>query len=206
MTLEEAINRHKRIASACETLGNTDRAIECRQIAEWLSLLKAYTDTGMAKEVQRARHEMHGWQLEWKREMERRKELEAENAKLRDKYDGYEQKMDAFVWTITGGLLSKSASTPNDVLCSTAEESLTKRLQSENAKLRDAMYTNAGKHALQHMDEDELRIWATQQAEHIEELRELVRDMCVWAYIDSDCDLEDRFADRMRELGIEVDE
>ena len=36
-------------------------------------------------------------------------------------------------------------------------------------------------------------------------LRELVRDMCVWAYIDSDCDLEDRFADRMRELGVEVD-
>ena len=36
-------------------------------------------------------------------------------------------------------------------------------------------------------------------------LRELVRDMCVWAYIDSGCDLEDRFADRMRELGIEVD-
>ena len=36
-------------------------------------------------------------------------------------------------------------------------------------------------------------------------LRELVADMCVWAYIDSDCDLEDRFADRMRELGVEVD-
>lgn len=35
-------------------------------------------------------------------------------------------------------------------------------------------------------------------------LRELARDMCVWAYIDSDCDLEDRFADRMAELGIEV--
>lgn len=37
-----------------------------------------------------------------------------------------------------------------------------------------------------------------------DKLRELVRDMCVWAYIDSDCDLEDRFADRMAELGIEV--
>ena len=36
-------------------------------------------------------------------------------------------------------------------------------------------------------------------------LRELVRDMCEWAYVDSSCDLEDRFADRMRELGIEVD-
>ena len=36
-------------------------------------------------------------------------------------------------------------------------------------------------------------------------LRELVRDMCEWAYVDSSCDLEDRFADRMREMGIEVD-
>lgn len=36
-------------------------------------------------------------------------------------------------------------------------------------------------------------------------LRELVKDMCVWAYIDSDCDLEDRFADRMHDLGVEVD-
>jgi phage-related protein len=36
-------------------------------------------------------------------------------------------------------------------------------------------------------------------------LRELVKDMCVWAYIDSDCDLEDRFANRMKELGVEVD-
>ena len=35
-------------------------------------------------------------------------------------------------------------------------------------------------------------------------LRELVRDMCEWAYVDSSCDLEDRFADRMREMGIEV--
>ena len=42
------------------------------------------------------------------------------------------------------------------------------------------------------------------QAENAK-LRELVRDMCEWAYVDSSCDLEDRFADRMRELGIEVD-
>ena len=37
-------------------------------------------------------------------------------------------------------------------------------------------------------------------------LRELVQDMCEWAYVDSSCDLEDRFADRMRELGIEVEQ
>jgi hypothetical protein len=59
-------------------------AAEHAQLAEWLSLLKVYTDTHMAEEVQRARHEMHGWQLEWKREMERREELESENARLRE--------------------------------------------------------------------------------------------------------------------------
>lgn len=37
-----------------------------------------------------------------------------------------------------------------------------------------------------------------------DKLRELVRDMCVWAYIDSYCDLEDEFADTMRELGVEA--
>ena len=75
----------------------------------------------------------------------------------------------------------------------------------ENAKLRDAMYTNAGKHALQHMDEDELRIWATQQSEYIEELKELAREMrsdllpiaCPWV---------GTYDKRMRELGIEVDD
>lgn len=43
------------------------------------------------------------------------------------------------------------------------------------------------------------------QAE-IKALRELVREMCEWAYVDSYCDLDDRFADRMRELGIEVEQ
>ena len=37
-------------------------------------------------------------------------------------------------------------------------------------------------------------------------LRGLVGDMCEWAYVDSQCDLQGEFADRMRELGIEVDE
>ena len=91
----------------------------------------------------------------------------------------------------------------------------------ENAKLRDAMYTNAGKHALQHMDEDELRIWATQQSEYIDELLELCRDLfdrlmdkdehcgecrsqCehdAWNFGDPKC----VYAKRMRELGVEVD-
>ena len=35
-------------------------------------------------------------------------------------------------------------------------------------------------------------------------LRELVRDMVDWAYIWDDCDLEEQFADRMSELGVEV--
>ena len=81
MTLEEAIEHAKEVARTCD---DKDCAADHLQLAEWLSLLKVYTDTGMAKEVQRARHEMHGWQLEWKREMERRKELENENDKLRE--------------------------------------------------------------------------------------------------------------------------
>lgn len=35
-------------------------------------------------------------------------------------------------------------------------------------------------------------------------LRELVRDMSEWAYVSEYCDLEEQFADRMRELGVEV--
>ena len=35
-------------------------------------------------------------------------------------------------------------------------------------------------------------------------LRELVRDMVDWAYIWDDCDLEEQFADRMRELGVDA--
>lgn len=80
MTLEEAIEHEREVARTCN---DYQCAADHVQIAEWLSLLKVYTDTGMAKEVQRARHEMHEWQLEWKREIERRKELEDENAKLR---------------------------------------------------------------------------------------------------------------------------
>ena len=82
------------------------------------------------------------------------------------------------------------------------------KYKAENAKLRNAMYTKAGKHALQHMDEDELRIWATQQAEHIEELRDLVGQY----HSAMRCTLETRtwttdpayLEERMRELGIEV--
>lgn len=93
------------------------------------------------------------------------------------------------------------------------------RLKAENAKLRDAMYTNAGKHALQHMDEDELRIWATQQSEYIDQLEELVRDM--WRFTGAACKKYPRLFDpaaaggqmvqlnaldaieqRMRELGV----
>lgn len=81
MTIDEAIEHAREVAHTCN---DHQCAVDHMQIAEWLSLLKVYTDTGMAKEVQRARHEMHGWQLEWKREMERRKELEAENTKMRN--------------------------------------------------------------------------------------------------------------------------
>lgn len=81
MTLDEAIEHAKEVARTCD---DKSCAAEHAQLAEWLSLLKVYTDTHMAGEVQRSRHEMHGWQLEWKREKERREELESENARLRE--------------------------------------------------------------------------------------------------------------------------
>ena len=68
-------------------------------------------------------------------------------------------------------------------------------LKVENAKLRDAMYSDAKKHALHHMDEEELRIWATQQAELIGELRDLVREMHT-AYID----MTNRYEESERDL------
>lgn len=105
------------------------------------------------------------------------------------------------------------------------------RLQAENAKLRDAMFSNAKRHGLHHMDEDELRIWATQQAEYIKELKKLVLDAWGDGHPDrscGDCELMDechteieeahkkgsgrwntrclferRIEQRMRELGIE---
>lgn len=77
-------------------------------------------------------------------------------------------------------------------------------LQAENAKLSDAMYTNAGKHALQHMDADELRIWATQQSEYIEELRELLSMyMTLARAVACDCSIQSAYADGM---GRKLDE
>ena len=95
-------------------------------------------------------------------------------------------------------------------------------LDAENAKLRDAMYADAKRHGLQHMDADELRVWATQQSEYIEELREICVDMltCINAYkarksICWECE-HHREVDELRSvcflssdarnLGIEVDE
>ena len=58
-----------------------------------------------------------------------------------------------------------------------------KKAVGENAKLRDAMYSDAKRHGLQHMDADELRIWATQQADYIERLRCFMRD--VWPFVEA---------------------
>lgn len=44
------------------------------------------------------------------------------------------------------------------------------RLQSENAKLRDLMHERASRRAIDHMTEDELRIWATNLYDRIDEL------------------------------------
>ena len=59
-----------------------------------------------------------------------------ENVKLREKYYEYESKMNGLVCKLTGGLLSKSATLPNDALYSVVEEQMTDELVDENFKLR----------------------------------------------------------------------
>ena len=90
------------------------------------------------------------------------------------------------------------------------------RLQTENAKLREEIHwLKQGDilHVLtdqEYIDQCErehlMQVSIDALDKENAKLRELVRDMCEWAYVDSSCDLEDRFADSMRELGIEVDE
>jgi len=77
------------------------------------------------------------------------------------------------------------------------------QLRLENAKLRDAMFSNAKRHALHHMDEDELRIWATQQAELIDELRELVRIMAYCMHDGRECD---KCAMNGADMNVEIDQ
>jgi len=82
--------------------------------------------------------------IEAERLVEENEELRAENAKLRERYYAYEYKMDGLVSSLTGGLLSKSAATPNDVLYSSVVDELTEdqikencKLEADNAKLRE---------------------------------------------------------------------
>ena len=83
------------------------------------------------------------------------------------------------------------------------------QLCAENAKLRDAMLSDAKKHALHHMDEDELRIWATQQAETIDGLRDLCNEL-YYRYCDVEGELfidpdMDELTRRVRDFGIEAE-
>lgn len=72
-----------------------------------------------------------------------------------------------------------------------------RKLMAQNAKLRESL-----EYANNECEKESMEYLSIQDQNR--KLRELVRDMCVWAYIDSYCDLEDRFADRMRELGVDV--
>lgn len=84
------------------------------------------------------------------------------------------------------------------------------RLKNDNAKLRDAMYAHAKRHALQHMDADELRIWASHQAELIEKLRKVTRDMWYFGFSSNSgansheeyLKQEEKLHDRLLELGV----
>lgn len=154
-----------------------------------------YTCSGFVVMMHHAQQELRGaadtiWELRCKladmvNQSEEIERLEAENERLREAAERDADVMEALNLSL--------------------EES-----QAENAKLRDAMYTNAGKHALQHMDEDELRIWATQQSEYIEELKELIADVHEALCADK-TGMFHRLTlasmeDDMRELGIEVED
>lgn len=55
------------------------------------------------------------------------------------------------------------------------------------------------------MQQDGYLMQINQLRDERDKLRTLVQDMCEWAYIDSCCDLQGEFAERIRELRIEVD-
>ena len=65
MTLDEAIEQYKHIANSYESVGNTDDAMETRQIAEWLRQARGADKANRYYTV-------------------KIRELEAENAKLRE--------------------------------------------------------------------------------------------------------------------------
>lgn len=105
---------------------------------------------------------------------ERIVELEDEAERLHERYDEYESKMDGLVRRLTGGLLSKSAATPNDVLYSATMEQMTDelidenfKLESENAKLR-IIVRNWYPHMVKRVGIDALTQWG-----YMDVLREL---------------------------------
>jgi len=119
-------------------------------------------------------------------------DLKAENKKLRRELDFYKAQVEP-------------VDEDNRRLRERWKEAL-----AENGKLRDAMYADAKRHGLQHMDADELRVWATRQAELIDALRKVAKDMypsyCyanggngeTYLTYEQDADIRDR----VRELGV----
>lgn len=95
------------------------------------------------------------------------------------------------------------------------------RLEQENARLKELIYDRAHDYAIQHMTEDELRITAANAMDDNRKLRELMSVMayCIQGWRECDgcrvnggsgiitgragCDV---LLDRLRELGVEVDE
>ena len=81
-----------------------------------------------------------------------------------------------------------------------------KEEEAENALLRELMYDRAHVHAIQHMTEDELRITAANALDENRKLRALCAALYGFAYDEHPDGAELNFVDRMRELGVEVDE
>ena len=118
------------------------------------------------------------------------RQLAAESARLRERYEEYEQKMDGLVDVLTGGLLSKSASTPNEFIEDAASEHLTKDLAEENARL--VVKLNAEHLVRQNAESENAK------------LRELLQR--TWdAFHDATAREFVTVKNELRELGIEVD-
>ena len=146
MTLDEAIEHAEK--RAC---GNDQCAKDHVQLADWL------------RELRRARMEIDLLKMSRDGFRADAQKYKAENAKLRERYYAYEYKMDGLVSRLTGGLLSKSAATPNDVLHSSVVEELTEdqikencKLEADNAKLREAVATAIKVQAVLCRDADSL--------------------------------------------------
>lgn len=143
---------------------------------------------------------------------DRAQELQAENARLQEVVADGEMH--------ASEILAENAKLREDNAClvkaieelhSVKLEDRLVALENENDRLREQLQEAEHEESVAwdrvrkaERESDRLRAARDMWQENDAKLRELVSDMCERAYIDSTCDLQEQFADRLRELGIEV--